>query len=1280
MSRSKLYFYLVILMLISVITFVAQLESQEVSTEEKRVMVQEFVKKAEEFVKQNQIEEAIEIYERITKTVPEDFESREQLATLYLHTNQHEKAAQTWSKLLEAAPENTKYQDALINSLQAAGKRNEALELAQSYIQTEPEVGVHYARLAKLFADEDNLDAAITNYEKVIELEHADKHTYLKLAKLYFFNEDIDGAEKALKNAILSSISVSDRQSIERQLINFYRYHGNLEEKLQKAEDDGTITLEMQKVLAEYFHIIGELEKSVNAYKRALVMTTSSYEKERISAELLKAYVELGEMNTVIEPYETEANSNTNSKPRSFTSARITVTSARIAAIYKLETARDSLIGTFKSQDKLEMLKTHYEGKLRENKENPVARTILAKIYWDEKDYQKAAEMYEALGKAESNDVRYFYYAAAALKKNKQPELAKEMLKQAKQALASCSEKDDVWFLGALATICIENRMYEPAIELSKSAIDKSDSDTDSRIQDTLREILAKSYRETKRYVEAYDIYQESATRNRAKNAIREIAKEGKLYEKRIPEQLKKVEMNPNDPNLILELAESYEATDKIKQAIEQYQKLTKLQPKNVRWYIKLGDLFQRMDRKVGKVIESNALSLDGDGSFVEIADSEIINNISEQVTISAWIKPADFPNTCTTVLFKGNKRIPNISHRQFTLWLFDEGCVFFDTSPGGRSLRWTASASETIKKNEWYHVAGTIDARNNIMKLYLNGSEVRRNDFKGENNLRKTTLPFRIGCSHEEEQSEHASFAGLIDEVRIWDIARTENQIRSDMNKQLKGDESGLVGYWKFDAETQGRISDSSPNKNDGQLIGNAKLEPYTRPIFGNAKTEHLTKSASYYEKAIELNPKTYLYYDLLAKLYIKQNKTSDAVTVYRRALDAPLSQGNHNSLIRAIYELYADEGQEDKSIAILEDIKPKMEESVVLHKLLGDLYHKTGDSKKAELANAKWLKIRQQGVNKQSENYQRRFADELLDKGLFPETALKYAKRALQGYTGTSFYYPMTLGHACIANELYDDALKYYKYALNILHFESSSDIFWGKVAEASKNSKDKKRYIQMLDALINSIPPRNSSFHANVYGVNVYLNLAEYYSKNNMPDKAMEQMRQTGMIAENAWLTLGPFDNTGGVGFNTEYILEDTTQIDLTGQYEGVNEQISWKKFTDAAFNGFIDLGRDTNQRVSYAWTTVTSPDEREAQFRFGIDDQGKMWLNGKEVFANPKGQSAVVDGNIISVTLKAGKNTILVKVCNEEKFWGFYLRVTDADGKPFEDLQINDVPDN
>ena len=561
-------------------------------------------------------------------------------------------------------------------------------------------------------------------------------------------------------------------------------------------------------------------------------------------------------------------------------------------------------------------------------------------------------------------------------------------------------------------------------------------------------------------------------------------------------------------------------------------------------------------------------------------------------------------------------------------------------------------------------------------------------------------------------------------------------------------------------------------------------------------------------------------------------------------------------------------------------------MQESVVLHEILGDLYNKTGDSDKAEIVNAKWLKLRQKEVNIQSAYYQRWFAEELLEKGLFPETALKYAKSAFQGYTGTSFYYPMTLGHACIANELYDDALKYYKYALNILHFESSSDVFWGKVADASKNTNDKKRYIQMLDALINSIPPAYSRTHANVYRiiaelyaengtsenaekyllksgfipenhwitigpfknrdssgvlyayipeettqidttakyygrdkdkfiswekpgdnkldghfdfgndnginndsaayawaivispderdvvirfdsddqgtvwlngekvfehhrtsgivldrytipvtlkqgentilvkvcnstqtwdfymrlidadgnpfedlkfktadallnapppeptfhVNVNLGLAEYYYKNNMPDKAMEEMRQTGIIHENVWLILGTFDNTDGIGYNTAYIPEDTTQIDLTAKYEGVGEQISWKKFTDDAFDGYIDFGKDINWRVSYAWTTVTSPDEREVQFRFGSDDQGKIWLNGKEVFANPNGGLVKIDSDTIPVTLKAGKNTILVKVCNGELSWGFYFRITDADGKPFEDLQINDVPDN
>ena len=248
-------------MLIIVFTFMTKLEAQD--TEKNNSAIQEFVKKAQEFVKSNQIEEAIEIYERIVNAAPEDDESRTQLATLYTRTNQHEKAAQTYNKLLETDPENIKYQDQLVNSLQAAGKHNEALEIAQSYIQTYPEVGIHYARLAKLYEAEGDEAAAIANYKKATVFGYSDKKIFLRLAEHYFLNEDIDGAEIALKNAISATTSEWDQERIERQLVNLYRYQGNLEEMLQKAEAEGVLTFEMQKQRARHFRNTGQLQKAL---------------------------------------------------------------------------------------------------------------------------------------------------------------------------------------------------------------------------------------------------------------------------------------------------------------------------------------------------------------------------------------------------------------------------------------------------------------------------------------------------------------------------------------------------------------------------------------------------------------------------------------------------------------------------------------------------------------------------------------------------------------------------------------------------------------------------------------------------------------------------------------------------------------------------------------------------------------------------------------------------------------------------------------------------------
>ena len=1492
MTCSKLSFFLVVLMLSTAGTFIAELEAQ--NSEGKRAPIQAFVKMAQEYVKQNKVEEAIEIYERIAKAVPEDSESRAELAKLYARTNQHEKAAQTWSQLLETDPENIKYQDKLVNSLQAAGKRNEAFELAQAYTQTQPEVGVHYARLAKLYADEDRADEAIANYEKAIELGHNDKETNLKLAEFYFVNGNIDAAEKALKNAILHTTSEWDRQSIERQLVNLYRYQGNLEEMLQKAEAEGAITYEMQKERARHFLNTSEFEKSADAFKKAVEMTNNSYERNKVVDELLKAYLKQDRTDLALEFYEAEASKQSRLEhvSTSFGMSGITVT-------FGGDDIREILINAYKNQGELEVLKTLFEDKLKKDADNPAFIEMLAEIYWEASDYQKAAEAYRMLNKVEPDNVRSLYYAAVAFHKSNQPDMVKAILNQADTALANSIHKKDTSFIGAIATIFLNNKMYDPAIKHANDAVTIAENRDGGwkGEQEYLSMILAKSYHGAKRYEEAYEAYQQvvevdngSYMRGRAETEMKKIAKSGKLYEKWIPEQLKKVEENPNDPKPILKLAESYEATDKIKEAIVQYEKLSELESEKAQWHKKLGDLYRNLPperRETGEVIEGTALTLGGNGSFVEIGDSESLNNITDKVTVSAWIKPTSYPHSYVRIIFRSDEQVQDNKKRSYILVIRQDGKLKITSSPNGKGYASLYSAPGLIKLNKWNHVAGVIDAKNNFIKIFLDGIQVGHRNYNGKDRFYQCRLPLRIGATHRIDEVEKSSFIGQIDEVRVWNVARTVDEIRSDMNTQLNGDEPGLVGYWKFDAETEGVVHDATSNKNDGKLVGNATLEPYTRPVFGSLENENFAKVKSLYEKAIELEPTSYQSYGLLAKFLLKSNLKLDAEALYRRALDVPLSQGNHNSAIRAISELYAGEEQADKRIAILEEIKPKMERSVVLHELLGDLYKKVGSPEKAELANAKWLKIRQKEVNIQSAYYQRRFADELLNKGLFPETALKLAKRAFHKNTGSGYDYPATLGHACIANGLYDEALKNYKYALSVIPSDYYMDQFWKEVSEIGKKANDKERYIQMLEALMNTIPPGNSTTRVNVYlamvqfyrdnetieyvenfllskigfvpetcwitigpfknrdssgvlyayipeqtaqidttakyygrdkdkliswekssdnkldghldfgndnginndsaayawaivispderdvvirfdsddqgtvwlngekvfehhrtsgteidrytipvtlkqgentilvkvcnstqtwdfylrltdadgnpfedlkfktaeellnalppeptfHVNANLGMAEYYSKNNMPDKAMEEMRQTGIIHENVWLILGTFDNTDGIGYNTAYIPEDATQIDLTAKYEGVDEQISWKKFTDDAFDGYIDFGKDINWRVSYAWTTVTSPDEREVQFRFGSDDQGKIWLNEKEVFANPNGGLVKIDSDTIPVTLKAGKNTILVKVCNEEKTCGFYLRVTDTDGKPFEDLHINDVSDN
>ena len=82
---------------------------------------------AEQFMNQAELGKATELYKQIIAAMPEDLESRAQLARIYSRQDKHEAAITEWKGLLEADPENTKYQDGLVDAYQSADKIDEAI-------------------------------------------------------------------------------------------------------------------------------------------------------------------------------------------------------------------------------------------------------------------------------------------------------------------------------------------------------------------------------------------------------------------------------------------------------------------------------------------------------------------------------------------------------------------------------------------------------------------------------------------------------------------------------------------------------------------------------------------------------------------------------------------------------------------------------------------------------------------------------------------------------------------------------------------------------------------------------------------------------------------------------------------------------------------------------------------------------------------------------------------------------------------------------------------------
>ena len=127
---------------------------------------------------------------------------------------------------------------------------------------------------------------------------------------------------------------------------------------------------------------------------------------------------------------------------------------------------------------------------------------------------------------------------------------------------------------------------------------------------------------------------------------------------------------------------------------------------------------------------------------------------------------------------------------------------------------------------------------------------------------------------------------------------------------------------------------------------------------------------------------------------------------------------------------------------------------------------------------------------------------------------------------------------------------------------------------------------------------------------------------------------------------------------------------------------DKEFVWKKIQSKDFNFDFNelLDQSYENVVGYMVTYLVCDKELTGlTLLIGSNDEGRVYLNGKEVFKSTDGRTLEKDSDKVEkVTLNKGVNTIVFKVVNETNNWQGCLRFTNKDGKPVTDFAVTLAP--
>ncbi len=212
------------------------------------------------------------------------------------------------------------------------------------------------------------------------------------------------------------------------------------------------------------------------------------------------------------------------------------------------------------------------------------------------------------------------------------------------------------------------------------------------------------------------------------------------------------------------------------------------------------------------KTMPGYTLDFDGENDYVECGNDESLTEFND-FTMEAWIWLENSGNN-QKILGKFK------DWDNYYIMGVGSGVQYSQISANGESIDFSAG---NVPSQQWTHLAVTFSkgngGNNGAFYGYVNGEIVYSKTDVTDNALSVSSgsFPFRIGTAPWDITAFLVD--GKIDEVRIWNVARTESQIREDLYNTLSGSETGLKAYWQFNEISGSSTALEHLSGNDGTL-----------------------------------------------------------------------------------------------------------------------------------------------------------------------------------------------------------------------------------------------------------------------------------------------------------------------------------------------------------------------------------------------------------------------------------------------------------------------------